>query len=221
MSRANTISELFMKLSGFRRKRMRLFFDIFKICKPIKILDVGGTPSLWEWYATEDSIMHMSITLLNLRCYGTSSSRGIKYKYMIGNALCLPFKNKSFDIVFSNSLIDHLYTFDNQKIFASEVMRVGKGYFIQTWNKKFPYEPHYLTPFIHFAPKTLQKRAIRYLTLYGLIAKPSQELINDLVDQIIPSTKLEIRTLFPNAYLIENKVLGITKDFIVYSSIIE
>lgn len=221
MSRANTISELFMKLSGFRRRRMRLFFDIFKISKPFKILDVGGTPSLWEWYATENSIMHMSNTILNLRFYGVSSNRGLKYKYIIGNALYLPFKDKSFDIVFSNSLIDHLYTFGNQKIFASEAMRVGKGYFIQTWNKKFPYEPHYLTPFIHFASKTFQKRAIRYLTVYGIIAKPSQEHINDLVDQIIPSTRSEIRALFPDGYMIEKKVIGITKDFIVYRPIIE
>ena len=200
---------------------MKLFFDIFKICKPVMILDVGGTPLLWEWYADEHSIMHMSITLLNLRYHATSSNRGIEYNHMIGNALYLPFKDKSFDIVFSNSLIDHLYTFDNQKKFASEVKRVGKGYFIQTWNRKFPYEPHYLTPFIHFAPKALQRRVIRYVTLYGLLSKPSQEHIDDLVDQIIPSTKVEISSLFPDACLIEKKILGMTKDFIIYSPIIE
>ena len=53
-----------------------------------------------------------------------------------------PFKDKSFDIVHSNSVIEHLYNFENQKKMASEIMRVGQKHIVQTPNKYFFLEPH-------------------------------------------------------------------------------
>lgn len=56
------------------------------------------------------------------------------------------YSDKSFDIVFSNSVIEHLYTKENQISMAKEVNRVGKNYFIQTPNYWFPIEPHWVFP---------------------------------------------------------------------------
>ena len=52
-----------------------------------------------------------------------------------------------YDIVHSNSVIEHLYNFENQKKMASEIIRVGQKYIVQTPNKYFFLEPHYLASF--------------------------------------------------------------------------
>lgn len=160
------------------------------------------------------------VTILNLRPLSDESMKVItktgRYSFIQGNAQSLPFADKSFEIVFSNSLLDHLYTFENQKKFVEEVKKVGQSYFIQTGNKKFFFEPHYLTPFVQYLPKNFQKKVIRYATVWGLITKPSRDYIDNIVDEIILSTEHEFRKLFPDANIYNEKVLFFTKSFIAY-----
>lgn len=213
------------RLTGFRKKRFELFLaQIQRLLdsysdKRIEILDVGGGVWFWENFLTEYWINKVSITILNIRMLDNESMKTIAnkreiYKFIQGDALSLPFKDKSFDVVFSNSVIDHLYSFHNQRKFAAEVRRVGKNYFVQTGNKKFFFEPHYLTPFVHYFPKEFQKKIIRHATIWGLLTKPSQEYVNNIVDEIILSSKEEFAELFPDAEILEEKVLGFTKSFI-------
>jgi hypothetical protein len=65
--------------------------------------------------------------------------------------LTCSFETKSFDIVFSNSLIEHLPR-ELQQAFAAECQRVGRHFYIQTPNKWFPVELHILLPIIHWLP---------------------------------------------------------------------
>jgi hypothetical protein len=113
-------------------------------------------------------------------------------------------------------LLDHLYTFENQKKFAEEVKRVGWSYLIQTGDKKFFFKPHYLTPFIHYLPKNFQKKIIRYATIWTLITKPSKDYKDSIVDEIILSTEHEFRKLFPSANIYKEKCLFFMKSFIAY-----
>jgi 2-polyprenyl-3-methyl-5-hydroxy-6-metoxy-1,4-benzoquinol methylase len=63
-----------------------------------------------------------------------------------------PSAARSFDIVFSNSVIEHVGDAESQQQFAHEIARVGRAYWVQTPNRRFPVEPHLLTPFLHFLP---------------------------------------------------------------------
>ena len=62
------------------------------------------------------------------------------------------FGDASFDIAFSNSVIEHLSTFENQARMAAEVRRVARAYWVQTPNFWFPIEPHFLVPAWHWLP---------------------------------------------------------------------
>ncbi|MGL1255153.1 methyltransferase domain-containing protein, partial [Vibrio parahaemolyticus] len=71
-----------------------------------------------------------------------------QFQSITGNATDLSgINDQQFDIVFSNSVIEHLYTWENQEKMAKEVLRVGKYHFIQTPNYWFPIEPHWVFPF--------------------------------------------------------------------------
>jgi len=93
----------------------------------------------------------ITIYLLNLDSQKTNGSNFVS---LIGDATDLSqFSDNSFDLVFSNSVIEHLFTWENQVKMANEVMRVGNNHFIQTPNFWFPIEPHFVFPFFQFLPK--------------------------------------------------------------------
>ena len=67
----------------------------------------------------------------------------------------------SFDVVFSNSVIEHLETFERQAAMAAEVRRLAPIYWVQTPNFWFPVEPHFLTPAWHWLPMGLRVAMLR------------------------------------------------------------
>ena len=182
----------------------------FDITEQTKILDVGGTP--YNWLLVD---CPAQITLLNLNLPDPLPNLPINMKYIAGDGTALQFDNKSFDVVFSNSVIEHLYSFDNQKKFANEVNRVGRSLWIQTPAYSFFFEPHFLTPFFHFFPKTVQKKLARNFTLWGWITRPSLEFSNKVIDEINLLTFQQLQSLFPDCNIRKERILGLaTKSFI-------
>src|SRR5690554_5132707 len=124
--------------SRFRSKRFmlfeQLFWEAFGKQENIHILDVGGTEEFWQDKDITKN-RRVRITLLNLKKEEVSLPN---LRSAAGNATNLAeFPDGFFDLVFSNSVIEHLYTFENQQLMAKEIQRVGKRYFVQTPNKYF------------------------------------------------------------------------------------
>jgi hypothetical protein len=95
----------------FRAKRQAdfevFFFRTFSKNEPIRILDLGGTAYFWEKSNIPD-LPNVSITLLNLYL---ETSKHPHIETIMGDATeLIDFKANEFDLVFSNSVIEHLYT---------------------------------------------------------------------------------------------------------------
>jgi hypothetical protein len=61
-------------------------------------------------------------------------------------------------------------------LIAAEMLRVGKRVYCQTPNRWFPVEPHYLALLVHWLPTACFTYFVhRYMTVHGLITKPSRE----------------------------------------------
>lgn len=197
----------------FQRKRQQMFYRLMKPLDHERILDVGGDH--WFWSAPTQS--RLQVTCLN-RYIPQEAYDTRQFSYIKGDGRQLPYSDKEYDIVFSNSTIEHVGTFDDQRKFASEIRRTGKRYWVQTPNKWFFMEPHFITPFIHYLPKRFQEKLIRRFTVWGLVTKPSKEQITNFLSSIRLLTRKEMQRLFPDGSLYEERFLFFVKSFVVYKA---
>lgn len=126
------------------------------------------------------------------------------------------FRDKEFDIVFLNSAIEHLFNFENQRKMASEIRRVGKYYFVQTPNRYFPVEPHFLLPFFQFLPPNL-KYWILTKTRLSRGKKWRIQKSKGYIEEIRLLTINEMRELFPSCKIYKEKFVGLNKSFTAHN----
>jgi hypothetical protein len=196
-----------------RRKRFALFVELLgRVPGDIRVLDVGGTPEFWRIMGFEDR--HVHVTLMNrstLDC-GRGPMRSI-----VGDARDMSgLRDQEFDVVFSNSVIEHVGSFADQAAMASEVRRVGRRYFIQTPNKYFPIEPHFLVPGFQFLPLGIRARLHARRDLGWWKKAVSYEAALAEVSTIRLLTEREFRKLFPEARVFKERLYGLTKSFIAH-----
>src|SRR5262249_32902876 len=149
------------------------FLRLFNPTRQTRILDVGGLPRFWEGTQIDSQITISNLEPLDdyEMSFLTSNQT-----FALADATKLPWDDSSFDIVFSNSVIEHLGTAEKQQAFASECARVGKSYWVQTPAREFPVEPHFLAPCIHWFQKPTQRRLVRWCSVWGWMARPREDV---------------------------------------------
>lgn len=198
----------------FRRRRMQLFLSrIAHLKKPIRILDVGGTEWFWQ-KAGLNASSGFEITLLNLHPEAVSQA-GISSVTGDARAMVV-FPDASFDVVFSNSVIEHLGTYEDQLRMANEIRRIAKFYFVQTPNRYFPVEPHFWFPFFQFLPLSARIALVRHFAMGYHERMPEREKARAAVEEIRLLNGREMAQLFPGCTLFTEKFLGLTKSLIAY-----
>ena len=197
----------------FRRKRFAFFHSLLsQLKRPVTILDVGGAESYWKTMGM-DGDDQIFITLLNLTKEDVTLPN---ITSVVGDAREVRYDDNSFDVVFSNSVIEHVGRHTDQAKMAAEVRRVGKRYFIQTPNLYFPLEPHFLFPLFQFLPVTLRVRLLQSFNLGWFPRTPELARAREIVESIRLLGRNEFLALFPGSNLYEEKVFGMTKSFVAY-----
>lgn len=194
----------------FRGSRITEFYATHRITKDSCVLDIGGTPSIWE-LAGSMGYPIPRVTLLNL---GKPGDLPPWADWIDADARAIPFPARSFDLAFSNSVIEHLGTLENQAAMAREVARVARAYWVQTPDIRFPFEPHYLAPFVHWVPRKYRHLAA-HLTPWAMIVRPTSAEIRDRIAEIRLLSAVEMRALFPDARLITERFSGWPKSLVV------
>lgn len=64
----------------------------------------------------------------------------------------LPFCDGEFDIAYSNAVLEHVGSAENQRAFVRELCRVSRRVFIVVPNRLFPVEHHTALPLVHWLP---------------------------------------------------------------------
>jgi SAM-dependent methyltransferase len=195
----------------FRPRRLRAFYRLLNVTESTRVLDIGGGAFFWD-LAISEGLPLPRVTVLNLCPAGDQARPGLRW--IVADACASQLPDNSFDLVFSNSLVEHLRDFKTQKLFADEVRRLAPSYFVQTPDRLCPVEPHFVTPFVHWLPRKARRRVIRNFTVWGLVARPSQAYCDQLSDEVALLSRREMRQLFPDATVLSERFAGIPKSLI-------
>ena len=188
---------------------MRKFYTLLAPSRETRVLDIGGGVQTWTTESGE--VNQFPVTLLNIRSVSILPER---FTAIEASATALPFADKSFDIAFSNSVIEHVGTWQDQQAFAIEARRVASKLWVQTPARSFPIEPHQFGLFVHFLPKRVQYKLARRFTIWGWLNKPTPAEVRELVDEVRLLTYREMKELFPDCQILKERCLLLTKSYI-------
>lgn len=195
----------------FRPGRLRLFYSSFQVTRRTRVLDLGGSVYFWE-LAKNENLPVPQVTVLNI--HPGPSGLPSQINWLVGDARETSLKNLSFDIVFSNSLIEHLGNLESQTKCANEVRRLAPSYFIQTPSKWFFMEPHFLTPFTHWLPNPVRRRLGPRATLWGWRTRATRPEYEARLEEIRLLDIGEMRELFPDARVVGERWMGTVKSIV-------
>lgn len=140
-----------------RRRKFELFMETMKPSSAHSILDVGvsgyllrGTNFLEQWYPWPENITALSND--DPEEFKDFLKKFPKTNLVFEDGRALSFPDNFFDVAFSNAVVEHVGSRDNQKKFIHEIVRVSKRAFISTPNRWFPVDAHTLIPFAHWLP---------------------------------------------------------------------
>jgi SAM-dependent methyltransferase len=121
----------------------------------------------------------------------------------VGDACKLPWPDKHFDIIYSNAVIEHVGDFEKQKKMASEIMRVGKRWFVTTPNRWYPFEFHMRLPFVTWLPGSAYLRVGKIIS-YNHVRKKYMFGINH--DGLRLMAARELKLCFPYSTIIKQRI---------------
>ena len=209
--------------SHLRLRRMkhiiRLIQEVHFSKGSVTMLDVGGTTRFWAPVRDTLVACNAHITVLNMVSEKGVASDDTVFASVVGNGCSMPeFATGQFDLVVSNSVIEHVGTWKDIRQFAAEIQRVGRICFVQTPNFWFPVEPHYVFPVIHWLPTPVRAY------LFTKIAFPRMRKARNLAEAMEMAdrapyllTKRMMHVLFPKAELQVERVAFLAKSLMAVS----
>jgi SAM-dependent methyltransferase len=148
--------------------RQRMFASLVRLAPPtpeMTVLDVGVTCDLRQDSNFFEKLYPYS---QNITAVGVEDAAFLEQefpglKYIQADGLNLPFADRTFDLVVSFAVIEHVGSRAQQAAFIQELLRVGKTCCITTPNRWYPLEFHSILPLIHWLPPPWFRRILHLL----------------------------------------------------------
>jgi hypothetical protein len=153
-----------------RRRKLDLFFRTMQPTAETTVVDVGvsdggygadalGTANFFEaLYPWPERITAVSTQYLTVFQQAFPQVTAVR-----ADGRALPFPDDSFDVGFSNAVVEHLPDLDSQRAFVCELCRVSRRVFVTTPNRNFPVDTHTLVPLAHWLPDERRDAVYRRL----------------------------------------------------------
>jgi hypothetical protein len=207
--------------SRLRRRRTEIFVrEVDRVTQrtekegPVRILDLGGTLGFWRVVGLLGDDRY-EITTVNIDGEPFQESNVVG---VIGDATNLSdFGDRSFDVAFSNSAIEHVGA-ERQQAMVEEMYRTAERLvFLQTPCRGFPIEPHFHFPWFGLIPFEGRVWLVQHLALgWGHQRQVGREAAVERVRGVELLSRRRLMALFaPSARLEHERVLGWAKSFIV------
>lgn len=184
-----------------RASRMKKFTEEMELSEGTRILDLGGQPEIWDTVECKLDIYCVNLPGIAREEYPSHHT----ITYLEGDGCDMSeYPDQDFDIVFSNSVIEHVGDIERQQAFASEVARLGKRYWVQTPSKGFPIEAHCGMPLWWFYPQKFRdfmiERWRRDLPKWTEMVETTRVISKRELGRLFPDGKIFTeRMIFPKS----------------------
>lgn len=205
--------------AGFRQRRIKPFLSlietIFRERGEVQILDVGGTRDYWHLVPAETmERLNVTVTIVNFGSEAFESTERLRFAE--GNGCHLSeLADNSFDIVHSNSVIEHVGTWQQMVEYAHEIRRLAPRYWVQTPYFWFPIEPHCMTPFFHWLPWPIRVKLIMWFSLGNWRRRTTVDAAVRAVESARLLDQTMFAALFPDARVRVERALLLPKSLIM------
>lgn len=195
--------------SRARARRWDLMLEMFPELASMSVLDLGGTTRFW----LDSPIQPAAVTVVNLVHPPAPETEWVTE--VIDDACNLgdPVGSTTFDLVCSNSLIEHVGGHARRQALAHQVHLRADRHWVQTPYRYFPVEPHWLFPGFQFLP--VATRAVisqRWPLIHTPPADRASALRSVMSTELIGATELE--TYFPSSRIVRERFAGLTKSIV-------
>ncbi len=193
-----------------RTKKFELLNELFRPRPEDRVLDIGASGEVFLRYTLEDIYPYPERITAGGYEFGEVESARHCYpraRYAVFDGCALPFPDHSFDLVFSNAVIEHILGPGRQAQFAREIMRVGKSWFVTTPNYWYPFESHYHLPLVQFLPRAVQREYNRLLGTH---------IPKGTVQELALLSARQLRGLFPTSRVAKVRVTFWPETLVAY-----
>jgi hypothetical protein len=192
-----------------RARRWEVFRGAFPDIGTMSVIDLGGTVETWLRAPVRPARVHV----VNLEQHPTEVPDWIRADY--GDACDLPEQilGARYDLVYSNSVIEHVGGYAQRARFAGAVHSLADRHWVQTPYRYFPIEPHWLFPGFQFLPlKVRAQLARRWPLAHSRAGDTTEGLRSALGTELIGRAEMEY--YFPRSRVISEHLAGLVKSLI-------
>ena len=183
----------------------------------MSVVDLGGTIEWWQ----RAPVRPRRVVVVNLYQPGTSDDADLVPvagdACTAGAALAEAGIDESFDLAFSNSLIEHVGGHIQRMALAEQVHALAPYHWVQTPYRYFPVEPHYLFPGMQFLPVRARTEVAVWWPLQH--TRPASRAA---ARSEVQWTELlgisEMRTYFPDSEIVKERLAGLVKSLVAVRS---
>jgi len=198
-------------LAARARERRWLDFEaVFPEFADMSVIDLGGTADFWASVPRRPA----HLTVLNP---AVGSESLLPWADLVTGDACLPpdaLAGCSFDLVYSNSTIEHVGGHSRRQLFAGVVSRLGEHMWIQTPYRYFPIEPHFVIPWFQHLPVAARCTiAARWPLMPSQFPTEPTEIREEVMEIELLSIA-EMEAYFPEATIEFERVAGMVKSLI-------
>lgn len=172
----------------------------------MSVLDLGGDVRAWRL----SPVRPAHVFLLNVVDQEVEEDW---ITALVGDACDPPDDLPTADLVYSNSVIEHVGGHWRRRRFAESARSLGR-YWVQTPNRYFPVEPHFMMPWVQHLPPRAQGRLIALWPMGNYARQRNADTAMQQALDVELLSRAEMELYFPDAEIRRERAFGLTKSLV-------
>lgn len=193
----------------YRARRWTWLGQTFPELDKMSVIDLGGTVESW----LRAPIRPASVHIVNLEGIPSDLPDWVRADHADACDLPPAILAGSYDLVMSNSVIEHVGGHARRQLFADTVHRLADRHWVQTPYRYFPIEPHWVCPGFQFLPLAARASVAMHWPLVHTKPADREKALRDALSVELAS-RTEMKFYFPHSEIRSERVAGLTKSLI-------